>query len=93
MKKELERRADILGFKCYYDISNGDMRSAGNEFMDWMFTFALLINMFYRKMMWRVFGAMVAIKMEIHPDEGEERRDMYLKMEKYLQRVDEEEAE
>lgn len=91
MKKEFERRADILGFKCYYDISTGDMRSAGSSYMDLLFSIVLVLNWGYRQFMFKVFRIIVFLNMEIHPDEGEERREMYLKMESFLQKADEEE--
>ena len=75
-----ERNADILGFKFYYDLATGDMRNTGSNFMDWMFTIVLITNYAYRKLAWRLFFVMVPLKMNIHPNPGEELKDMYLKM-------------
>lgn len=80
MKTITERHADILGFKCYYDLKTGDMRSVGGELKDWLFTFVLLANHFYRLLIFRLTLHNVAMEMRIHPEPGEELLAMYEEM-------------
>lgn len=80
MKTINDRRAKILGFNCYYDLATGDMRSQGGDLRDWAFTIALLINLAYRKLAWKLFFQLIALKMNIIPDEGEDLQEMYMKM-------------
>lgn len=85
MKTDSERNADILGFKCYYDLATGKMRSVHGEFMDWMFTIVLLTNFAYRKLAWKLFFKMVPLEMSIHPNAGEDLTGMYLRMSELIE--------
>jgi len=85
MKEENERRAKILGFDCYYDLDTGGMRSAGSELMDWIFTIVLLLNYAYRIFMWKAFFKLVSLNTEVKPDDGEDVKDMYLKLEELIE--------
>lgn len=80
MKTVNDRRAKVLGFGCYFDLTTGCMSIQGGELKNLVFTIVLMINQAYRAIVWILFFQRISLKIKVVPDEGEDIDDMNMKM-------------